>query len=60
MRQQIADIMKLFDLQDEGDRAFLGRQPDDGGDRLRVYGGQVAAKATTTSGRCPKSPSPKR
>ena len=43
MRQKLADILKLFALEDAEDGMFLGPQPDDGTERVRVYGGQVAA-----------------
>ena len=51
MRQKLADILKLFALQDAGDGAYLGPQPDDDIDRVRVYGGQVAAQAIAAAAR---------
>jgi acyl-CoA thioesterase II len=51
VRQKLADILKLFALEDAEDGMFLGPQPDDGTERARVYGGQVAAQAIAAAAR---------
>ncbi len=56
MSQPLDDILDLFALKDEGGGTYLGPQPDDHFERVRVYGGQVAgqavaAAAKTVSGR---------
>ncbi len=51
MRQKLADILRLFALEDVGDGSYLGPQPDDGLERVRVYGGQVAAQAIAAAAR---------
>ena len=54
MRQKLADILRLFALEDADhlpDGTYLGPQPDDGVERVRVYGGQVAAQAIAAAAR---------
>ena len=51
MRQKLVDILRLFALEDVGDGSYLGPQPDDGLERVRVYGGQVAAQAIAAAAR---------
>jgi acyl-CoA thioesterase-2 len=49
--ETLKDILDLFALEDIGDRRFIGPQPQDDLERVRVYGGQVAAQAIAAAGR---------
>ncbi len=56
MPERLKDILDLFALDEVsrdgvGGGAFLGPQPEDGIERTRVYGGQVAAQAIAAAGR---------
>jgi acyl-CoA thioesterase-2 len=51
VRQTLADILKLFVLEDIGHGSYVGPQPDDGPKRVRVYGGQVAGQAIAATAR---------
>lgn len=45
MPSSLPEILELLTLRSDGACDFIGDQPADGLDRLRVYGGQVAAQA---------------
>ncbi|CAJ1507939.1 acyl-CoA thioesterase [[Mycobacterium] burgundiense] len=51
MPQQLKNVLDLCRVEDLGDDAFLGAQPDDDRKRVRVYGGQVAAQAIAAAAR---------
>lgn len=49
--QTLNDILDLFVLEDAGHGTFIGPQPRDGLERVRVYGGQVVAQAIAAAAR---------
>jgi acyl-CoA thioesterase II len=49
--ERLKEILDLFALEDLGDATFVGPQPDDDVERVRVYGGQVAGQAIAAAGR---------
>lgn len=51
MPEKLKDILDLLTLEDIGGMRFIGPQPQDDLDRVRVYGGQVAAQAIAAAGR---------
>jgi len=51
MRPDLNSVLALFDVRDAGDQIFLGSQPDDGIERVRVFGGQVVAQALMAAAR---------
>ncbi|CAN5685797.1 thioesterase family protein [soil metagenome] len=45
MAESLKDILDLFRIEDAGGGTFLGPQPADAAERVRVYGGQVVGQA---------------
>ncbi|BBZ05748.1 acyl-CoA thioesterase II [Mycolicibacterium chitae] len=51
MSDRLNNVLDLLKVEDLGDGAFLGAQPNDDRERLRVYGGQVAGQAIAAAAR---------
>lgn len=49
--QSLQDVLKLFAVEDVGGGSFLGSQPVDDVERVRVFGGQVVAQAMAAAAR---------
>ena len=51
MPQSLQDVLKLFAVEDVGGDTFIGPQPIDDVERVRVFGGQVVAQAMAAAAR---------
>jgi acyl-CoA thioesterase-2 len=51
VRQTLTDVLKLFAVTDVGGGTYLGPQPSDDIERVRVFGGQVVAQAMAAAAR---------
>lgn len=51
MPQSLQDVLTLFAVEDVGGGTFLGSQPVDDVERVRVFGGQVVAQAMAAAAR---------
>jgi acyl-CoA thioesterase-2 len=49
--ESLKDILELFEVEDAGDGTYLGAQPADAAERVRVYGGQVVGQAIMAAAR---------
>jgi len=49
--QSLQDVLKLFAVEDVGGDTFIGPQPIDDVERVRVFGGQVVAQAMAAAAR---------